>query len=123
MSEDFVRKDIHELETRRLDGRIDDAVMRIEARLEASLAEMKAQNAAFREHVTNELVDMKGDINQMKGDMSQMKGEMSAMKFELKSEISAVRSEVSNISKNVALIMTIFGLVISAVSIAIQVWK
>lgn len=116
MSEEFLRKDIHELETRRLDGRIDDVVMRLEARMEASLAEMKAQNAAFREHVTNELADMKSDIGQMKGDMQ-------AMKFELKSEISAVRSEVSNISRNVALIMTIFGLVISAVSIAIQLWK
>ena len=119
MSEDFVRKDIYELETRRLDGRIDEAVLRMEARNEASVLrseaaitrmgasfeELKAQNAAFREHVTNELYSMKGDIRHMQG------------------EISALKSDVSNISKNVALIMTIFGLVISAVSIAIQVWK
>ena len=112
MSEEFLRKDIHELETRRLDGRIDDVVMRLEARMEASLAETKAQNAAFREHVTNELSHMRVDVQDLRGDVKKLQGEMSALK-----------SDVSNISKNVALIMTVFGLVISAVSIIIQVWK
>ena len=119
MSEEFVRKDIYELETKRLDGRIDEAVLRMKtrnkasvlrseaaiARMETSFEELKPQNAAFREHVTNEFADMKGDIRHMKG-------EMSAMKY-----------DVSNISKNAALIMTIFGLEISTVSIIIQVWK
>ena len=39
MSEDFVRKDIYELETRRLDGRIDAAILRMEARNEAAVVQ------------------------------------------------------------------------------------
>ncbi len=42
MSEEFVRKDIYDIETRRIDGRIDDAVLRMEARNEAAVARMEA---------------------------------------------------------------------------------
>ncbi len=116
MSEEFVRKDVHNAELRRIDEKIDATVFRIEAktdahmaRVNASFEEMKAQNAAFREHVSNELSDMRGEIQDMRGDMKQMRG-----------EISAIKADLNNISRNVALIMTIFGLAISAVTILIQ---
>ena len=80
--------------------------------MEASLEEMKAQNTAFREHVTNELSHMIVDVQDLREDVKKLQGEMPALK-----------SDVSNISKNAALIMTIFGLEISTVSIIIQVWK
>ena len=77
--------------------------------MDAALAEMKAQNASFREHVSNELADMRGEIQDMRGDMKRVDGRMSALE-----------AKVDNISRNVALIMTLFGLAISAVTILIQ---
>ena len=120
MNEEFVRKDIHDIEGRRLDERIDAAVLRMEARsettlarMEASLEEQKAQNAAFREYVSNELSDMRKEMLKNHGslaaDMKQLRGEMSALS-----------AKVDNISRNVALIMTLFGIAISAVTILIQ---
>ena len=116
MSEEFVRKDVHDVEIRRIDERIDSAVFRMEAKTEVYMAkmqgsfeEMKAQNASFREYVSNELSHMRADVQNIRGDVRKMQGEMSAL-----------NSKVDNISRNVALIMTIAGLAISAVSILIQ---
>lgn len=123
MNEEFVRKDIHDIEVRRLDERIDAAVLRMEARsetilarMEASLEEQKAQNAAFREYVSNEL-------SEMRKEMLKNHGSLTADMKQLRGEMSALNSKVDNISRNVALIMTISGLAISAVSILIQFLK
>lgn len=102
MSEEFVIKDVYDVEIRRIDEKIDATVNRIESKLEASLAEIKAQNASFREHVSNELSDMRADMKKMDGRMS------------------ALEAKVDNISRNVGLIMTLFGLAISAVTIIAQ---
>ena len=48
MSDEFVRKDIYDIETRRIYGRIDDAVLRMEARNEASNARSEAAIARMQ---------------------------------------------------------------------------
>ena len=128
MSDEFVRKDIYDIETRRIYGRIDDAVLRMEARneatvarMEASLAEMKAQNAAFHEQVYKEISGMKHNINKMREDVDNLQYDL---KYELQNYANIFKSEVAELKTHVTFIITIFGLVISAaVSIAIQIWK
>ncbi len=111
MNDEFVRKDVFEAEVRRLDEHFDSAVSRMEAKIDAGISEMKAQNAAFREHVSNELADMKGKILAMDGKISAMDG-----------KISALQAKVDNISGNVVLIMTIAGIVISGLTLFIQIY-
>lgn len=97
MNEEYVRKDVFDVELRRLDERFDAALSRMEAKIDAGISEMKAQNATFREHVTNELSDMN-------------------------SKISALQAKVENITGNVALIMTIIGTVIAGITLFIQLY-
>ena len=116
MNEEFVRKDIHDIEVRRLDERIDSAVLRMEARneaavarIEASLAEMKAQNAAFREQVAGELRSLRRDI--------------SSLESELKSEILKARPKAVDSSWNFAFTIIVCCLTLSIAVMIIQVWK
>ena len=117
MNEDFVTKGVFNSDVRRIGEKMDATVARIELKtdaavarmeaktdaymekmemkLEAAMSEMKAQNASFREYVSNELSDMNV-------------------------KISTVEAKVDNISCNVALIMTVFGLAFSAAAILIQ---
>ncbi len=104
MNDEFVRKDVFEAEVRRLDEHFDSAVSRMEAKIDAGISEIKAQNATFREHVTNELSGMNEKILAMDG------------------KISALQAKVDNISGNVVLIMTIAGIVISGLTLFIQIY-
>lgn len=110
MSEEFVRKSVHDVEIRRIDEKIDATVSRMEARLEASNIRTDAaiNRMEQRLEAAVERMDTKLDAHMARVDgvIGRMEGRLDAMD-----------AKISNISRNVALIMTIFGLVISGISI------
>ena len=89
VSEEFVRKDVYNVEIRRIDERLDAAVSRIELKADAAVARMENKTDAF-------MADMNG-------------------------RILAIEAKLDSISQNTVLIMTITGLVISAVTIAVTI--
>ena len=92
MSENFVQKDIHDMQIKRLDEKIDEKVGRIEQKLDAAVERMELR--------------MEAHMACVDGVIARMEGRMEAMD-----------AKISNISCNVALIMTIFGLIMSGINI------
>lgn len=56
-----------------------ETIRRIEATNEAFKAEIKAQNLEFRENVTRDLSDMRGEISGMHGEIKAMNAKLNAM--------------------------------------------
>ena len=110
MSEEFVRKDVHNAELRRIDEKIDATVSRIEAKLEASNmrndAAINRMEQRFEAAVERMYTKLDAHMARVDGVISRMEGRLDAMD-----------AKISNVSRNVALILTIFGLIISGISI------
>lgn len=92
MSEEFVRKDVYEADKRRFEERLDAVVSRFEAKVDRAVERMELKMDAYMARVDGTLAKMEGHLD-------------------------AMDSKINNVSRNVALIMTIFGLIISGISI------
>ncbi|MBQ3403518.1 MAG: hypothetical protein IJG65_09165 [Synergistaceae bacterium] len=92
MNEEFVRKDLYESEKRRSEERLDSAVSRFEAKADRTVERLELKMDAYMARVDGTLAKMDGRLD-------------------------AMDAKINNVSRNVALIMTIFGLIISGISI------
>ena len=92
MNEEFVYKSVHNAEMRRMDERIDTAVSRFEAKADRMVERMELKMDAYMARADGVLAKMEGRLD-------------------------AMDAKINNVSRNVMLIMTIFGLIISGISI------
>ena len=92
MTDEFVRKDIHHMEIRRLDEKIDEKISRIEQKLDVAVERMDLRMEAHMAKIDSVIGRMEGRLD-------------------------AMDAKINNISRNVALILTIFGLIMSGISI------
>lgn len=112
MDEDFVRKDIHDTEIRRIDERITGAVSRIESKLDLHIAMIDAMIAEMKAENTDHRANLGASISEIRGNMRELQGEMLALS-----------AKVDSVTRNVTLIMTISGLLFALISIFIQMWR
>ena len=92
MSEEFVHKDLYEADKRRFEEKLDTVVSRFESKAERTVERMELKMDAYMARVDGAIAKMEGRLD-------------------------AMDATINNISRNVTLIMTIFGLIISGISI------
>jgi len=88
METEYVYKNVYDIEVRRIDEKIENAVTRMEAKSDAYMARVE------------------GAIAQMHGEISEIRG-----------EVKAVRAQVSNMGWTITLTVTLMGLALTCVNI------
>jgi len=95
MERECVYKDFYDVEIRRVDEKIENAITRMEAKSDAYMARVE------------------GAIAQMRGEISEMRGEIS----EMRGDVKAISSQVSNMGWTITLTVTLMGLALTCVNI------
>jgi len=88
MERECVYKDFYDVEIRRVDEKIENAITRMEAKSDAYMARVE------------------GAIAQMRGEISEMRG-----------DVKAISSQVSNMGWTITLTVTLMGLALTCVNI------
>lgn len=70
MSEEFVKKDVYDVEIRRIDERIDAAVSRIELKTDAAVARMENKTDAFITEINKRISELDSRVNVMRWDFA-----------------------------------------------------
>ena len=111
MPEEYVRREVFESEIRRTYEKIDNAVARMEAKVDAYTA-----------RVEGALAEMRGQIGEMRGEMQGALGDMRGAIGDMQGEIKALTAKMGNIVWTTTLSVAIMGLLLTGVTIGVTVY-
>ncbi|MBR1418331.1 MAG: hypothetical protein IJ576_05140 [Synergistaceae bacterium] len=112
MADEFVRKDV-----------FDAALGRIEALIDRSLAKQEALASRMREDTNSSISRLREETN---NSISKLQQEMSEMCKDMKAISARLDAMYIKLSMNIAVshvIVTVFGIIVTIVIAAIQLWK
>ena len=95
METEYVYRNVYDIEVRRIDEKIENAITRMEAKSDAYMARIEGV-----------IAHMHGEISEMCGEISEMRG-----------EVKAVSAQVSNMGWTIILTVALVGLVLTCVNI------